>query len=468
MKSKLMKKILSLTLVGTMAFSLAACGSSSSSDSASSEKTETEEAEAEEAEAESADAEETEAAVTEVPEGSIELEYNLSTDDYAVFQQIIADFTEETGIDVTIVNLGGDYESGMKTKMASNDLPDVWVTHGWSLIRYSEYMMNLADESWTEKIDSGLKNVITNDDGELFILPITQAVAGIMYNKDVLSDAGVDPSEIRTWDDFNAACEKIKANGVTPIEMVLGDAYDSYMLEVIWPTLYTNDGVADKDANIEALQGGTFDWTAHTEAFDMMTTWFDNGWINDDYASGKRDEVLNALANGTGAFTMFSTENIPSIRMQNADANIGVLPVPAASDDAPSYFGTGEGNFSCFGIWKDTEYEAECKQLLEYLAQPEIAAEIVKIDGGIPALTDCEVESGTDAAYTADAFKEAQTMFDGDLCYDNFFDREYLPSGMWSVMTDAVDTLYADGDPASYIEEATGIVADNYNDLMGN
>lgn len=467
MKGKFVKKLLTMVLAGSMLVSMTACGSSSGGEAAA-PAAESAEASQGNDEAAEAPAEEEAAAPAEVPEGSIELEYNLSTDDYAIFQQIIEDFTNETGINVTIVNLGGDYESGMKTKMASNDLPDIWVTHGWSLIRYSEYMMNLADQPWTSKIDAGLKDVITNDNGELFILPITQAVAGIMYNKDVLEAAGVDPSGIRTWDDFDAACEKISANGVTPIEMVLGDAYDSYMLEVIWPTLYTNDGVADKDANIAALQGGSFDWTEHTEAFEMMTKWMENGWINDDYASGKRDEVLNALANGTGAFTMFSTENIPSIRMQNADANIGVLPVPSVSADAPSYFGTGEGNFSCFGIWKDTEYADECKQLLEYLAQPEIAAQIVKIDGGIPALTDCEVESGTDAAYTADAFKEAQSLFDGDLWYDNFFDREYLPSGMWSVMTDAVDTLYAEGDPASYIEEAAGIVADNYNDLMGN
>ena len=51
------------------------------------------------------------------------------------------------------------------------------------------------------------------------------------------------------------------------------------------------------------------------------------------------------------------------------------------------------------------------------------------------------------AAYTTNAFKEAQTQFDGDLTYDNFFDREYLPSGMWSVMADSVSTLLADGDP---------------------
>ena len=31
----------------------------------------------------------------EVPEGSIELAYNLSTDDYSIFEQIIKDFTNK-------------------------------------------------------------------------------------------------------------------------------------------------------------------------------------------------------------------------------------------------------------------------------------------------------------------------------------------------------------------------------------
>ena len=112
--------------------------------------------------------------------GGLEIAYNLTTDDFSVFEDIINDFSEETGIDVTIYNGGDDYESAMKTRMSSGDLPDMWVTHGWSLIRYSEYMMDLSDQEWVSNIDPGLKEVITNDNGELFILPITQAVACLL------------------------------------------------------------------------------------------------------------------------------------------------------------------------------------------------------------------------------------------------------------------------------------------------
>lgn len=140
---------------------------------------------------------------------ALELAYNLSTEDLSAFKDLIAEFTEETGVEVTIYEGGADYEALMKTRMSSGDLPDMWVTHGWSLIRYSEYMMDLSDQPWVDQIDAGLKDVITNDDGELFIMPITQAVCAIQYNEDILADAGVDATQIRTWDDFDAACKQI-------------------------------------------------------------------------------------------------------------------------------------------------------------------------------------------------------------------------------------------------------------------
>lgn len=399
---------------------------------------------------------------------TIEVAYNLTTEDFSVFEQITKDFTAETGINVTIYNGGDDYESAMKTRMSSGDLPDMWTTHGWSLIRYSEYMMNLNDQDWVANIDSGLKDVITNDDGELFILPITQAVAAIMYNKDVLEAAGVDATQIRTWEDFDAACAAVKEKtDAAPIEICLGDGYDSYSLEVIWPTLLTNPDLTDNYA--EALKDGSFDWDADgREGMQMLANWYEAGYMNEDYVSCKKDDICKALANNEGAFTLYSTEMIPSVLAYNENANIGILPAPAKDENGASYFGTGEGNFSCFGIWKDTEYPDECKQFLEYLARPEVAVKIVQIDGGIPALTTIELNETDKAAYTTNAFKEAQTQFDGDLTYDNFFDREYLPSGMWSVMADSVSTLLADGDPEGSMDEAITMVADNYNDLMGN
>ena len=54
-------------------------------------------------------------------------------------------FEAESGYTVEFSAPGETYEELMKTKMVANDLPDVFDTHGWSVDRYSEYLMPVND-----------------------------------------------------------------------------------------------------------------------------------------------------------------------------------------------------------------------------------------------------------------------------------------------------------------------------------
>ena len=93
-------------------------------------------------------------------------------------------FEEETGNIVDFQAPGSDYEELMKTKMASNQLPDVFTTHGWSVARYSDYLMPINDMEWAKDIDGQIKSVITNADGDMFVLPVDIDIAGIVCNMD--------------------------------------------------------------------------------------------------------------------------------------------------------------------------------------------------------------------------------------------------------------------------------------------
>ena len=43
---------------------------------------------------------------------------------------------------------------------------------------------------------------------------------------------------------------------------------------------------------------------------------------------------------------------------------------------------------------------------------------------------------------TYQAFLESQATFEGDIFYDNLFDREYLPNGMYNAQMDAVIEVF--------------------------
>lgn len=409
------------------------------------------------------EAADTSLATTGVTGATIELEYGITGEQMDVFMGIVQGFTDETGIGVTITQPGNAYENAMKTRMASGDLPDMWVTHGWSVMRYSEYMMPLEDQDWYGQINESLLPSITDEDGHIYVLPITEAVCGLIYNKDVVAAAGVDVTAIRTWEDFSAALETIKTSleDVTPLYMSCNDsAVNAYTLECMFPTFYTNSDIAESKA--DSLVEGSFDFTTEgLDAYELLAGWIDAGYFNKDALTADLTTAQKALGNGEAAFVFYSTECIPAMLTYCPDANIGVMPVPA-NGEAGSYFGVGEGNASCFGIWKDTDYEEECKQFLEYLARPENADLLAaEVDGGIPCLSTSEI---TDA-YIYNAFKEAQSQFEGDLVYDNFFDRAYFPSGMWSVMDDSMDLLF-DGNAQDNILPAAEMIQTNYEDLL--
>ncbi len=97
--------------------------------------------------------------------------------------------------------------------------------------------------TWTggvfyEQVETGMLKDITNDmapeiknryaqigldsvsyKGRLYGVPMYASNILIWYNGDLLKKAGVDPAGIKTWDDFLAACKKLKDAGITPITM---------------------------------------------------------------------------------------------------------------------------------------------------------------------------------------------------------------------------------------------------------
>ena len=82
---------------------------------------------------------------------------------------------------------------------------------------------------------------------------------GVVYNKTVLENAGVNVGDIRTMDDFKDACEKIKASGVTPFFVGGKDTWTAAVLyNAMAPAFYTTEGC--KYPSGEELKDGTFDW----------------------------------------------------------------------------------------------------------------------------------------------------------------------------------------------------------------
>lgn len=388
----------------------------------------------------------------------LEWESTATSEKIPVLQEIINDFTAETGVKIQLVTPGNDYETVMKTRMASGDLPDIWETHGWSVARYSEYLQPLNDSEWYKRVDDSILPVISDDEDKIYCLPLTLGVNTISYNKDVFKKAGVDAASIRTWDDFGAACEKIKNIGVVPVFCGNKDSSTiAQLCEDIPPAFLTTSSVKDNQA--KALKDGSFDFNKNwTPIAKLVDGWMTKGYFNKDILTSDNDAGCKALAAGECGMIFGGGNNVLFARTYNPEANLGYLACPGAAKGDKCFLSIGEG--TCVGMWKDTKYPEECKKFLNYLSTVKVCEKIATASGDIPGLKDVQNEG----AYVTKAFRETQKAYDGNIEYVPLFDREYLPSGMWDDLGVAMTKLILN--PGKAVEQCTQYLQTAYKNKL--
>lgn len=366
------------------------------------------------------------------------------------YKGVIADFEDSTGVKVTLDEYGDDYESTMKTRMASNDLPDIFETHGWSLIRYKEYLTDLSGEEWAKDLNDAALGVIRDTDGKIYTLMTTGSCLGTAVNMDVCEAAGVDPWQIETWEDFNAACDKIKEAGYTPIANYFTSA--GALANAVGSWLNYEGETYDLS---EAMLDGSWDWKEYEVVLDYLQTWFDNGYLYEDCGTISQTDAIERCAQNDCAFVVgIGTSYQAAVTAQNPDVTMAMIPICASEEGGARFCGIGEG--ASFGIWKDTEEMDVCKAFLNYVA--ENADPINAAAGEISTLP-----SETTKSYGMQMMEEMEEHFP-DVFYDNLWDRKYMPNGMWSVFEVAAG-MFCEDQSDENKQKVIDYLKENYSDL---
>ena len=209
---KNVKKLLALGLAVTMTASmLTGCGSSNegAADADTNAKTD-----AEATDAEATDAEATDASTddkTANAEGGSVYYLNFKPEQDPQWQELAAKYTEETGVDVTVVTAAsGEYETTLMSEMGKSGAPTMFQVNGpVGLANWKDYCYDLKD--------SAIYGELTNED---FALKDGDAVAGIAYviesyglitNKTLLEKAGYTIDDIKSFADLKKVAEDITA-----------------------------------------------------------------------------------------------------------------------------------------------------------------------------------------------------------------------------------------------------------------
>lgn len=347
---------------------------------------------------------------------------NIVGEPAKVLEEIAVKFMDENpNIEVDFSAPGAEYENIMKVKMASNELPDVFSTHGWAKARYGNYLEDLQGEEWVARLDDTIKPAVTDENGKVYALPIDQDKSGPVYNADVLEKYGVEVPT--TWDELLAAAEviKTKSNGeVAPIH--IGGA-DSWPIGQFFDFYATSLFVSPENNDGEQLIDGTFDWNKFDALPEMMLDLQQKGYLNKDVLTAKYSDSAKAFAEGKTAFGIYGPFLIEEARMINPDVKGGLMPIQSVvSGDTPTFAG---GEKTTWGVWKDSAKKEAAKKFVAYYAKPENVALVAAANALPPGIQGVSIDAGS---LTADFEKYS------NIRVFPFFDRVYLPNGMWDVM----------------------------------
>lgn len=229
---------------------------------------------------------------------------------------------------------GTEGDNLVKTRLATGDMDDLLAYNSGSLLQAlspEENFVDLSKEPYMDNLLDSYKTTVTAN-GKIFGVPTGSTnVGGVLYNKKVYADLGL--SIPKTWSEFMANSEKIKAAGKTAIIasykttwtsqlFVLGDFYN---LQAQVPN-FAKDYTANK-----AKYATT---PAALRGFEKTQEPFKKGYYNKDFQATTYDDALKMLAEGTGVQYPMLTSAIDTINQNYPDKvkDIGVFPMP--SDNA--------------------------------------------------------------------------------------------------------------------------------------
>ncbi|HEX2914478.1 MAG TPA: extracellular solute-binding protein [Chloroflexia bacterium] len=216
---------------------------------------------------------------------------------------------------------GADGDNLVKTRLATGEMNDVFFYNSGSLLQALKPTQTLVDFS-KEPFVANLTDVYiptVSQNGQIFGVPVgTGQGGGILYNKKIYSQLGL--SVPKTWAEFEANNEKIKAAGITPVLQSYGGS-DTWTSQLFVLADYYN--VAQANSNFAQ------DYTANKikfasdpvamEGFSYLQEGFQKGWYQKDFATTKYEQALQLLADGKGAHYPMLSFALPTIQKNSPD-----------------------------------------------------------------------------------------------------------------------------------------------------
>jgi raffinose/stachyose/melibiose transport system substrate-binding protein len=284
-------------------------------------------------------------------------------------------FEAQTGIKIDYQILPADqYFNVLKTKLNAGEATDIFGGQSGKsdLVLQYDVENNAADlsgEAWVSRMDPNAKDQVSLN-GKVYGAEIWDIVASnyfiMVYNKKIFADNGIDVP--KSYADFKAAAEKIKAAGKTPIYEPISDGWHHVLwFPMVGPRFEELEpGLADKLNANQATFAGNANMTA---AITQLNELYQAGYFGENTLSDAYADTNAKLASGDYAMAVATLTAPASMEADNGvkAADFGFFPIPLADNQLAPAHPAGPTKF----VYAKGAHVAEAKQYLAFLAEPE-------------------------------------------------------------------------------------------------
>jgi raffinose/stachyose/melibiose transport system substrate-binding protein len=196
---------------------------------------------------------------------------------------------------------GTDGDNIIKTRLASGEMSDIFVYNSGSLMQALHPVDTLVDISkepyMANLVDAFVPTVSQN--GQTFGVPFGTGLAGgMLYNKKVYQQLGL--SVPKTWAEFEANNDKIKAAGIAPVIASYGTSWTSQLF-VLADYCNVQTQLPNFAADYTANKAKYATTPAAMAGFTYLQEGNQKGWYSQDYQTMTFEQGLKLLVDGTGA-----------------------------------------------------------------------------------------------------------------------------------------------------------------------
>ena len=345
-------------------------------------------------------------------EGKVVKVFQLKVEINDALQELAKKYKEETGVTVEVTSVGGgaDYGASLKAEFQKGTEPDIFMIQGSGDYKVWEHKIDdLSSEPWVANAVKGTLDTVTVD-GKVYGMPAATEGYGLMYNKDLLDKAGIDPASLTTFSKLKAAVEKL--DGMKS-ELGIENVF-SYTTKETWVTgNHTFNIPFAAQENPSQFADDYFAAKADLVNNQQFNEWMNLVELMCQYGGKEQLETIDYstqvgnFALGKTVFMQQGNWVASDLESLGADFNMGFAPMAINEDETVS----GSLPVGVPMYWvvnKDSAVNKEAKDFLNWMVTSDAGQEsLVKDMNMIPAFTNFTVESENQLNKSINEFNKA-------------------------------------------------------------